>query len=326
MSNEQQQQELLREAAAIAGIDLGGRSVTLPVSRDVIARPRVRLHYLDWGAPSANAPAIVFLHGGGLNAHTWDLVCLQLRDRYHCIAVDLRGYGDSEWSPEQDYSLDAMASDIEGLVAALGLPKFVLAGMSLGGLTSLTFAGRRAAALRALVIIDVGPDIQLQGAERVRQFINEGENLGTLDELVARAQQFNPRRSPDLLRRSLLFNLRERPDGSWMWKYDRRRPPGHQADGDSDGKEAQPLERARADFQKLWDAVPRISCPTLVVRGGDSDVFSEENAAKLVAALPDAEYRVVPNAGHSVQGDNPLGLATDLRDFLSRKLATPAAR
>lgn len=314
MAEHDDQLRLMRDAVRYAGIDLPDDRIALPVDRDIVARPGIRLHYLDWGAPYPDAPTIVFLHGGGINAHTYDLVCVQIRDRYRCLSVDLRGHGDSEWSPEIDYHPSTMALDIEGFVRELGLPRFVLVGMSMGGLTALHFAPSRQEMLRALVIVDVGPEIRPVGADRIRQFMDEGEVIPSLDELVERSHQFNPRRPKEILRRSLIYNLRRLPDGGYMWKYDRRRRrrPNDEG-GDSE-------DQAFTGFAELWEPVRTIGVPTLVIKGADSDVFAEEDATKFVDALPDGELRIVPKAGHSVQGDNPVEFAAVLTDFLARRL------
>src|SRR5262245_36159761 len=115
----------LRLAAELSGLDV--ESVALPASHHVVLGG-MRLHYLDWG--SHGRPPILFLHGGALNAHTWDVVCLGLRQRYRCLALDQRGHGDSEWSPVMDYGPEAHVRDIAGLVAHLELGRFLLVGQS----------------------------------------------------------------------------------------------------------------------------------------------------------------------------------------------------
>jgi pimeloyl-ACP methyl ester carboxylesterase len=114
---------------------------------------------------------------------------------------------------------------------------------------------------------------------------------------------FNPRRKPELLRRSLLHNLRQEADGMWAWKYDPRRmgPAGSDPD-------------RRAEV--VWSAIERIECPTLVVRGADSDLFLERDAAKLVSRLRHAQFVEIPGAGHTVQGDQPRALTAALHTFL----------
>ena len=291
--------EHLTLASAKAGLTFP--ELVLPEAHDVVLR-RMRFHYLDWG--TAGRPPIVFLHGGGLNAHTWDLVCLGLRRERHCFALDQRGHGDSEWSPEMDYTTESQVGDLEAFVDRLGLTRFVLVGMSLGGVNAMAWAGRHSERLAGLVIVDVGPEIRMAGVQKIAAFTSEQKLLDSIDEVIERALAFNPRRDPRLLRLSLRHNLRQTPKGQWMWKYDQR----HRGKAEPGA-----YERRR---ELLWDAVAKISCPTLVVRGAQSDVFHDEDAERLTAALPRGRWVRVENAGHTVQGDNPAGLLTELRGFL----------
>jgi pimeloyl-ACP methyl ester carboxylesterase len=265
----------------------------------------MQLHVLDWGG--TGEPPILLLHGGGLTAHTWDLVCLQLRPRYRCVAPDLRGHGDSSWSSAVDYRLDAYRADVEGLVDYFGFDQFVLVGMSLGGATAIHYAGKHAAQLAALVLVDIGPQMSGgAGRERLRSF-SEQPPLASVDAYVERALAFNPRRKPELLRRSLLHNLRQNADGMWVWKYDPRRmgPPG-----------TDPARRGDA----MWAAVERITCPTLVVKGAQSELFMTADAEALVSRLPAPEFVQIEGAGHTVQGDQPKALAEAMTGFLQRVL------
>lgn len=291
-----------RHAAAVAGVDVGefveprhGRCRNGPIS----------LHYLDWGGSAARS--VLFLHGGCLTAHTWDLVCLALRDRYRCIAVDLRGHGESSWATDGDYSVGANAGDAECLVACLGLVSPVIVGMSLGGLTGLEYAARRGDDLRGLVVIDVGPAVRVDSPEgqRMRDFIQAGLAVASIDEALARVIEYRPDRRPELLRYSLLHNLRQHSDGLWRWKYDPALP-----------RSADP-QRLAEEFHGLWERVKTIRSPTLVVRGAHSELFTREDADELVRHLPDGRWVEVPGAGHTVQGENPAGLLRHLEPFLA---------
>src|SRR5215207_102651 len=208
--------EHLATTAVRAGLEFG--DVVLPHSREFHVG-RMRFHYLDWG--NRDLPTIVFLHGGALNAHTWDLCCLALRDDFHCVALDQRGHGD--WAHDADYSIGASLADTKGVVDHLGLDKFILAGMSLGAINSLAFATAHPERLSHLVIIDAGPEMRRPGSSRIRDFVNEVQEAVTIEGIIEKALKFNPRRDPKILRRSLMHALRQQPDGTWKWKYDTRR-------------------------------------------------------------------------------------------------------
>src|SRR5690348_17060204 len=157
--------EHLATTAVRAGFSFDESQVVLPQSRE-FHLGRMRFHYLDWG--NKQLPTIVFLHGGALTAHTWDLVCLALRPDYHCLALDMRGHGDSDWSPEADYSHDTMGADVEALVEQLGFERFTLVGMSMGGVASMAYAGRNHHRLTGFVLVDVGPEGRAPGRERIQ--------------------------------------------------------------------------------------------------------------------------------------------------------------
>jgi len=289
----------LEMSAATAGVALP--EIVLPDERDILLG-RMRFHYLDWGI--AGLPPVVFLHGGGLNAHTWDLVCASLRGSRHCLALDQRGHGESEWSPQMDYTTESQVGDLDAFVGAMGLERFVLVGMSLGGVNALAWAGTHAHRIAGLVLVDVGPEIRTDGVRKIQAFTSEATPLDSVDAYIDRALAFNPRRNRDLLRRSLLHNLRRMPDGRWMWKYDQR----HR------GKVDPAASARRRDL--LWSAVEGVQCPTLVVRGAESDVFHDEDAERLAGRLPRGRWVKIERAGHTVQGDNPAGLLVALRGFL----------
>jgi pimeloyl-ACP methyl ester carboxylesterase len=301
-----EQTEHLREVAELAGLALP--DVVLPDERHVVLNG-MRLHYLDWGT-SGRRP-ILFLHGGALNAHTWDLICLALRADYHCLALDLRGHGNSEWSPVSDYRLDAYRADIEALVGELGLDQLVLVGMSLGGMVSMAYAGRNADKLAALVLVDVGPETRDAGRQRIADFVAGPAEHDSIEDFVERAVAFNPLRRRELLRRSLQHNLRRTPHGTWIWKYDRRLYSPMMTEE---------RQRRRAE---LWPEILKISCATLVVRGSESEVFLDEDAEKVAAILPRGSWVKIEGAGHTVQGDQPKALVEAIRHFLEHEQIDP---
>jgi esterase len=294
-----------REHLAITSVRAGFEfsDVVLPREDDVAAGD-MRLHYLDWG--TKGKPPIVFLHGGALTAHTWDLCCLALREDFHCYALDQRGHGDSGWAPDGDYSIAAQVGDVRGFVDKIGLDQFVLVGMSMGAINALAYAINHSDRLSHLVIIDAGPEMRRPGSSRIRDFVNDVADVVSIEAIIERALEFNPRRDPKILRRSLMHNMRQHEDGSWRWKYDRSR------------FQRLDHETHRAERAQLADGLAQIACPTLVVRGGESDVFHEEDAERLAARLPRGRHVTIPRAGHTVQGDNPKDLVAELRRALAR--------
>ena len=289
----------LETTAVRAGFAFGG--VVLPSEHDVNVG-QLRFRYLDWGTKGLRP--ILFLHGGALTAHTWDLCCLALRDEFHCIALDQRGHGDTDWAPDADYSIGAQREDIRGFADRLGLDRFVLVGQSMGAINGLAFAVTHPERLSALVMIDAGPEVRRWGSSRIREFVNGGAKPETLEEIIERALAFNPRRDPQILRRSLMHNLRRQPDGSWSWKYDRSR--FQRLDHDTH----------LAERRRLADNLAKVTCPALVIRGAESDVFHQDDAERLAKNFPDGRQITIAQAGHTVQGDNPKDLVAALREFL----------
>jgi pimeloyl-ACP methyl ester carboxylesterase len=289
----------LETTAVRAGFSFGG--VVLPSEHDVSVG-QLRFRYLDWGTEGLRS--ILFLHGGALTAHTWDLCCLALRGEFHCMALDQRGHGDSDWAPDADYSITAQREDIRGFADRLGLDRFVLVGQSMGAINGLAFAVAHPERLSALVMIDAGPEVRRRGSSRIREFVNGGARPETLDEIIERALAFNPRRNPQILRRSLMHNLRRQADGSYSWKYDRSR--FQRLDHDAH----------LAERRRLADDLAKVVCPALVVRGADSDVFHEDDARDLATRFPDGRQVTIADAGHTVQGDNPKELVAAIREFL----------
>lgn len=306
----------LQRAGTELGLDID--EYVLPDSIHVVSHGH-RIHALDWGI--AGNPNVVLLHGHSLTAHTWSLVCLALRRHYRCVAGDLRGHGDSEWSPVLDYSLEAHARDAAGLVEQVGSGEpVVLVGMSLGGMTSLRLTLDRPELVRALVVVDIGPRHETDppltmGDTPAAAAFAQPQEMDTLEDFIDGAMAMNPRRDPAVLRVSLQNNLRRTPEGKWTWKYDRR-PAERMAAMKATGEAA--ASRPLADpFAFLDGSIERITCPVLLVRGQHSPLLSPAAAEAFAARFPDGRLVEVAGAGHTVQGDNPKGFVEAVRPFLA---------
>jgi pimeloyl-ACP methyl ester carboxylesterase len=257
------------------------------------------LHYLDWG--TAGLPSLVCLHGITQTAHSWDEVAPVLAETHHVRALDQRGHGDSTWALDGDYRIVTQHADVAGFLGATGAGPSVLVALSMGGLVALTLAARRPELVRALVVVDVAPEVQRGGVEHIRSFVAATDELDTFEDFVLRAHSFNPRRSLDNIRARLRHNLRQLPSGRWTWKYDPAlRHPARIASGMHD----------------LWEEAARVRCPVLIVRGSQSDILAPEVAVRF-ATVVGAEVRTVEGAGHSVMGDNPAGFLAAVEPFLA---------
>ena len=212
----------LFEAARAVGVSFSQE--VEPQSREVDAKG-LTLHYLDWG--NEDKQPLLYLHGALQQAHTWDFVALPLCADYHVMALDTRGHGDSQWAPDGDYSLDAHQRDLDAFVEAVGLDQFILVGHSMGGRNAYVYTSRHPEKVKALVIVDTGPQIRSQGEGRIRGFRELIDELDTYQEFADRIQQYTGR-TRDQVMGALKYNIRQRSDGKWTWKYDKLlRTPGN---------------------------------------------------------------------------------------------------
>ncbi len=174
--------------------------------------------------------------------------------------------------------------------------------MSLGGLTALALSAAAPELVTRLALVDVTPGVNRDKASAITAFISGPETFASFDEILERTVLFNPTRSESSLRRGILHNATERPDGTWSWRYDRFHLPD---------------DAEIPDFGSLWDAVDAVTVPFILIRGADSPVVDDEDVAELQRRSPEVSVEVVADAGHSVQGDQPLVLADLLHAFVA---------
>jgi esterase len=263
----------------------------------------LKLHYLDWGAEGS--PVMVLLHGLRGHSHSWDDVSTALCGDYRVLALDQRGRGDSDWASDGDYSTSAYVSDLLGFCDALKLDQFILVGHSMGGRNSMSFAGPHANRLQKLIIVDIGPTVDPTGGQRITQeLISVPEEFDSFEDVVQYMGRQNRFASDAVLRRRLRYATKELPNGKIGWRYDLtiREQRRHGT--------APPAE-------DLWPLLPNITCPTLVVRGKQSDLLSAEVAQRMIQTLPNAKLAEVDRAGHMVFEDNPNDFVGVVKDWLS---------
>lgn len=290
----------LREIAASLGIPVGSEGRP-PASRFLDANG-LRMHCLDWD--HADRPALVFLHGAMLTAHTWDLVCLSLREDFHCLCLDQRGHGLTD--EVHAFGVEQPAEDIRAAIAGLGLTRFVVVGMSMGGNNAIAYAGTRPPGLAGLVLVDVCPQVLPAGYKDAMVYSAAIGQARSLDEAVEIAWAHNPRGSKAFKRHTLGHSLEPGEDGHWRLRSERERadPALHSA------------ERMQQRRERLAALATRIECPVLLLHGSDSLAQSHDNLARFAETLGDARLVEIAGASHDVQEDQPLAVVRALRAFL----------
>jgi len=278
-----------------------------------VARGR-RLSALVW---QDRDPELVLLHGGSQNAHTWDTVAMAL-DR-PLVAIDLPGHGHSDGPgdrPGGQLDVHGNAVDVAAAIRQLAPAAKAVIGMSLGGLTAIALSGEAPELVRKIVLVDVLPGIKAQRAQHITDFVTGPASFASLDELLERTARFNQARSRSSLRRGILHNAEQRPDGTWVWRWARHRHPAASASpAPVAPAPASPVAGVR--YGPLWETLSSMTVPLLLARGTRPDsVLDDDDERELLRRLPSAQVIHVEEAGHSLQGDAPLELAAIIEHFV----------
>ena len=284
---------------------------TSPVSFSTNGIDDVRIAADRFGDPAA--PAVVFLHGGGQTRRSWGRAAAAVAERgWQAITVDLRGHGESDWSEDGDYRVTTFAEDVLEVLRQLP-PRPVLVGASLGGFTSMLLAGELSPdAARAVVLVDIVPNMNPSGALRIHNFMYDRMESGfdSLDEVADAIQEYNPHRPRPSDLDGLKTNLRHR-DGRWYWHWDPKFIDGTAA--------RPPIEVTEVDrMYAAVEAILRNGVPMLLVRGQMSDLVTQERADEFIARFPDVDFVDVGGAGHMVAGDRNDLFAGAVADFIGR--------
>jgi pimeloyl-ACP methyl ester carboxylesterase len=247
-------------------------------------------------------PRVVFLHGGGQNAHTWDTVIIGLGEP--ALSVDLPGHGRSAWREDGDYGPKLNATAVEPVVRAFAPDADLVVGMSLGGLTALRLAVAAPELVRKLVLVDVTPSAPERHTEMTDEqkgtvaLVQGEKTFSTFDSMLEVTVAAAPHRDRESLRRGVFHNAKRLDDGTWTWRYD--------------------SFRKGEGFDGLWDDVPNLNTPTTLVRGANSFFVNDDDAAEFARIAPGFQtVHIVEDSGHSVQSDQPRKLVEILRGVLA---------
>lgn len=277
---------------------MGGFGVTRSGASRLASVGGLELHYLEWGDPAS--PTVLLLHGGSANAHWWDFFAPRLADRYHLLALDLRGHGDSAWDDAADYGIAAHVRDVRGLVEKIAPEGLAVIGHSFGGLVATAHAARAGTSVQALVLVDsrltVGPR-----AARVMNALHKFPHpiYPSVEEAVRRFRLLPAASSApeEILRHVTTQAIRQLDDGTWTLKFDRRTLAG-------------------TDVCDLSAELPSVRCPILFVRGGESDFVGAETMASWARLAPQSRVVEITGAHHHVMLDQPVALARAVGAFL----------
>ena len=270
---------------------------------------RLRLHYVDWG--NRQAPPLILVHGGLDHCRNWDWVAKHLRSDFHVIAPDLRGHGDSQWSPDGNYSMAAHVYDLAQLIHQEQLAPVTILAHSLGGNIALRYAGtfpEKVARLVAIEGLGLSPEMMAERAARsvearLSAWIDQQRALSarrprryaSIDEALARMREANTRLSPAQARHLTVHGISRNEDGSFSWKFDNY------------VRSLSPVDLTAEEMHHLWS---RIDCPTLLVYGSESWASNPAEDGRL-GHFRCAELAMFEGAGHWVHHDR-----TD--DFIAR--------
>jgi len=261
----------------------------------------LELHFLQTGPE--NAPPVCFLHGGAAHAHWFDRVIPALSDRFHVISLDQRGHGESQWARPAAYATEDFAGDLQALMDRLGLARMTLVGHSMGGHNSMGFAAWHPARTAALVVVDARPYLPPDRVQRMRERGRRPPRLHASEEAAVASFRLLPRETiadPALLAHMARMGL-ARVDGGVKYRFD----PACYGD-------RKPVD--------CWPLLPRVTAPTLVVRGEHSPVLPVEMATRMLETIPRAELVEIPGAYHHLTLDAPEAFSAALDAFLRRAL------
>jgi len=279
-----------------------------PVDKRVKGDAGLDLHLLEW---SSEGVPLLLLHGFGNEAHIWDDFAPVVSPYYRTLALDHRGHGDSAWDAQGRYDHDTLVRDVEAVTAALGIERLVIVAHSLGGRVATLFAGRHPERMAGLVLVDIGPELDPRGTTRIRMEIetNREPSFASIEEYARLLSLNYPAAQPHAIQRMAQHGVRKLANGRFVPKLD----PALRGAGTRGAQTSSEEELTRAQ----WQALARIPCPTLVVRGAASDVLSADVAERMAhEVLPKGSLATVARAGHSVMTDNPDGFRDAVAAFV----------
>jgi esterase len=267
----------------------------------------LRFHYREWG-DTRTKHALILLHGYAETSEVWNEVAADLAREFRVIALDQRGYGQSSRVPDLDYSRSRQIEDLEAIIDALGLRSVTLVGHSMGGANAICYAAEHPEMVTALIVVETAPEVLRSGIESVRRLMATGDKFSSLEQAMEAFRPYLPYASSEQVERRVRGSFTVNDDGMYVWDFDPAfrdatvRPP-----------DPDPGQRRVAD---LWDYADRIQCPTMIMRGAETDMLTPEAIQRLHRRIAGSRVSLIEDAGHHVPTDQPSALALNVREFL----------
>lgn len=278
---------------------------TVSARSHYVDRDAVRLHHLDWGNEARHP--LLLVHGSRLHAHVWNDFSRRFKDRFHIVAVDQRGHGDSGWCARQGYELEDYYRDLRAVVEARGLSRFTLIGHSLGGRVSMLYAQRHPQELERLVLVDITAGRPRHASDADLTRISETpppRDFGSPEEAAGYLAGIMSRAPAHLIEESVRYGMRRIDGGRYTWKYD-----------PSLARRTRPASAAL----DLWQVAGSIPVPTLLQYGSLSQVVTPELALRMQSTMPICRIERIEGAGHALFTDRPDDFAASVGRFLGER-------
>ena len=267
----------------------------------------LRFHYREWG-DTRTRHAVVLLHGYAETSEAWSDTAQDLAREFRVIAIDQRGHGQTDRATDRDYTRASQMEDLEAIIESLGLRSVTLIGHSMGGANAICYAAEHPEMVTALVVIETAPEVLRSGIETIRRLLATGASFASLEDAIEAFREFFPYATTEQIERRVRASLTVNDDGAYIWDFDPifRDPTNRPPDPD-------PGQRRLSD---LWDCADRVQCPTMIVRGSETDMLTPEAIQRLHRRVSGSRVSLIEDAGHSVPTDQPAALSLNIREFL----------
>ena len=267
----------------------------------------LRFHYREWG-DTRTRHAVIMLHGYAETSEAWSDTAQDLAREFRVIAIDQRGHGQSARATDRDYTRATQMEDLESIIEGLGQRSVTLIGHSMGGANAICYAAEHPEMVTALVVVETAPEVLRSGIETIRRLLASGSSFTSLDDAVESFRKFFPYATTEQIERRVRASLTVNDDGVYVWDFDPilRDPTSRPPDPD-------PGQRRLSD---LWDCADRVQCPTMIVRGSETDMLTPEAIQRLHRRVSGSRVSLIEDAGHSVPTDQPAALSLNIREFL----------